>query len=364
MWAFSVVMGLLNMYTFWIIPYLELIAGLLHIVLFVVFASILLVLAPRHSAHFVFSEKSNLSGWDGDFVSFNLGMILITWAFVGESWDFFGCRRPLTSAGFDAMAHLGEETRIARFAIPRAMFWSICMNGALAFVMSIIFLFTLGDVDDILHSTYAVLTIFLSATKSPTFASALVGITQTMGISVALGTVASTSRLTWAWARDGALPKYFAYVDPRHRIPLRSIWLPLIIVGLLSLLNLVNYTAFSVIISLSTFGLYQSYFLAIGCMLHARLTGRIHEAPWSLGQWGVPVNAAAMFYTAWIGTFLVFPSYLPVTATTMNYALPISAFVWIFALVSWFAWARRHWKGLDAEIIDKVVADGGRDTKD
>ena len=261
------------------------------------------------------------------------------------------------------MAHMGEETRIARFAVPRAMFWSICINGALAFAMAIIFLFTLGDVEDILESPYAVVTIFLSATKSSTFASVLVGITQTMGISVSLGSVASTSRLTWAWARDGALPLYFAYVDPRHRIPLRSIWLPLVIVALLSLLNLVNYTAFSVIISLSTFGLYQSYFIAIGCMLYARLTGRV-EAPWSLGRFGVFINAAAMVYTAWIGVFLIFPNYLPVDASNMNYALPINAFVWIVALIWWFAWARRHWKGLDAEIIDKVVADGDRDTKD
>ena len=276
----------------------------------------------------------------------------------------YNFRTPLTSIGFDGVAHMGEETRIARFAIPRAMFWSICINGALAFVMTIIFLFTIGDVDDILESKYAILTIFLSATRNTTFASTLIGITQTMGISVSLGTVASTSRLTWAWARDGALPMYFAYVDLKHRIPLRSIWLPLVIVALLSLLNLVNYTAFSIIISLSTFGLYQSYFLAIGCMLHARLTGRVEKAPWSLGRFGVAINAAALVYTAWIGVFLVFPNYLPITGTTMNYALPINGGVWMIALVAWFAWARKHWKGLDEDIIDHVVADGDRDTKD
>jgi hypothetical protein len=71
-----------------------------------------------------------------------------------------------------------------------------------------------------------------------------------------------------------------------------------------------------------------------------------------------------MVYTAWIGVFLVFPNYLPVTASNVNYALPINAFVRIVALIWWFVWARRHWKGLDVEIIDKVVADGDRDTKD
>lgn len=80
------------MYAFWLIPWIELLAGLLHIVLWIIVATVLLTLAPRHSADWVFFEKSNLSGWDNDFVSFNLGIILITWGFVG----------------FDASVHIAE----------------------------------------------------------------------------------------------------------------------------------------------------------------------------------------------------------------------------------------------------------------
>lgn len=53
--------------------------------------------------------------------------------------------------------------------------------------------------------------------------------------------------------------------------------LPILLVMLLALLNLANPTAFSVIISLSTFGLYQSYFIAIMCMFLARISGRFDE---------------------------------------------------------------------------------------
>lgn len=53
--------------------------------------------------------------------------------------------------------------------------------------------------------------------------------------------------------------------------------LPIILVMILSLLNLANYTAFSVIVSLSTFGLFQSYLIAIVCGLTARLSGRFKE---------------------------------------------------------------------------------------
>lgn len=84
---------------------------------------------------------------------------------------------------------------------------------------------------------------------------------------------------------------------------------------------------------------------------------------------------------------MVFPVYLPVTASFMNvssesspiyrnpsettliprslqYALPINGLVWLFATVTWFAWGRKRWPGLNVEVIEKVVADGDRDTKD
>lgn len=38
--------------------------------------------------------------------------------------------------------------------------------------------------------------------------------------------------------------------------------------------------------------------------------------------------------------------------------------IWIFAAVLWFVWGRKNWSGLDAEVIDRVVADGDRDTKE
>ena len=141
-------------------------------------------------------------------------------------------------------------------------------------------------------------------------------------------------------------------------------WLPIFIVALLSLLNLANYTAFSVIISLSTFGLYQSYSIAIACMLYARLSGRFETAPWSLGRFGIPINVFALLYSAWVGLFMVFPNYLPITAAYMNYALPINALVWIFALGLWLGWGKKNWRGLNVEVVNTVVADSDRNTKD
>ena len=82
--ALVIVEGLMNMYTFWLIPWIELMAGVLHVVLFIIFVVVLVAMAPRHSAKFVFTESSTSSGWTNSYVSWNLGMLTPTWGFVGK----------------------------------------------------------------------------------------------------------------------------------------------------------------------------------------------------------------------------------------------------------------------------------------
>lgn len=216
------------------------------------------------------------------------------------------------------------------------------LNSLLAFAMVVIILACLGPVNDVASSSYPMVAVVLNATGSIPATTAICCGLLLVVIFTSIGSTTSASRLTWAWARDGVLPNYFAHVSPRYRVPIRAVWLPCIIVMLLSLLNLANYTAFSVIVSLSTFGLYQSYFISIACMLSARLSGRIERAPWSLGWAGPYINGFALVYSAWLGLFMIFvsgllkcrnakyaqscmltdaqPNYLPVTASYFNYA--------------------------------------------
>lgn len=91
-YAMLITQGLMNQFLFFLLPWMELLAGLLHIITWVVFVSVLVTLAPRHSSEFVFLEKtSGLSGWNNDYISFNLGMLTATWGFVGKL-QCDGCR--------------------------------------------------------------------------------------------------------------------------------------------------------------------------------------------------------------------------------------------------------------------------------
>ena len=78
-----IIESLMNMYTFWVIPWIELLAGILHGVLFIIFVVVLVTLAPRHATSFVFFGRSTASGWNNSFVGWNLGLLTPTWSFVG-----------------------------------------------------------------------------------------------------------------------------------------------------------------------------------------------------------------------------------------------------------------------------------------
>lgn len=82
--ALLITVGLMNMYMFWLIPWMELAAGVLHVVLWLIFVVVLVTLAPRNPASFVFFDGTTQSGWDNSFVAFNLGMLVPAWGFIGK----------------------------------------------------------------------------------------------------------------------------------------------------------------------------------------------------------------------------------------------------------------------------------------
>lgn len=276
---------------------------------------------------------------------------------------------------------MSEEVRKAKHAVPRAIFWTIAINAVMGYAMVVVILFTMGSLDDVLNSTYPVMAVLVNATGSIPSSTAMSCGLLIISLSVNLASIASVSRLTWAWARDGGLPQYFAYVcitdslfitpfliflqvSPRYRVPVRALWLPVFITMILACLNIASTAAFGAFIALSSMGLFASYMIAIGCMLYTRLTTGVRLGGWNLGRWGVLINIYALLYSAYIFIFLPFPASLPVTGLNMNYALPIFTFTVIFSLGSWWVYGRKRWEGLNKEIVEIVLAESESNYKD
>lgn len=108
---------------------------------------------------------------------------------------------------------MSEETRRARQAVPRSIFYTVVVNGILAYGIVICILFTMGSISDAVNADFPIIEICNQATGSVKAATAMVCGLLVISLSVTLASIASASRLTWAWARDGALPKWFAHVS-------------------------------------------------------------------------------------------------------------------------------------------------------
>jgi amino acid transporter len=103
---------------------------------------------------------------------------------------------------------MAEEVQNASMNVPRAMFLTIFINGALGFASYIFMLYCFGSPTEALKFTYGLpfIEIFYNATGSKAGTTAMISLLIAMYIFATFGFVASASRQAWAFSRDGGLP--------------------------------------------------------------------------------------------------------------------------------------------------------------
>jgi choline transport protein len=71
----------------------EMIGGILHIVLFIVFIAVLIAYGPRSDSDFVFKTlTSDVSGWNSPGVSWGLGLLSMTFSVTGADSVLHMCK--------------------------------------------------------------------------------------------------------------------------------------------------------------------------------------------------------------------------------------------------------------------------------
>ncbi|KAK8066815.1 hypothetical protein PG997_013562 [Apiospora hydei] len=297
--------GLLNMFAFKLVPWVEMTGGVLHVAMFIVFIILFPVMGTRHNSDILFLD-STASGWvDKPGVSWNLGMITLTWALTG----------------FDSAIHMSEETKAAKSAVPRAIFWSIFMNSLMGLVYISVFLIAMGPVDEVMSASMPLIHVIMRTVRSERATTALYSLYWFNGIASNLASIAS--------------------IDPKLRVPARALCLTVVLVSLLCLLNIggTTFIVFGAITGLTCWAL-----------------GGLKLGSWNLGRFGLAINCFALVYTLYIMVWLPFPQSTPVDAAGMNYCAPMVGFVLIFTLGMWFGWARKNWPGPNVKIRDFVIA--------
>lgn len=151
--------------------------------------------------------------------------------------------------------------------------------------------------------------------------------------------------MMYAFARDGGLPSFFDKVDSKHASPVRTVWLSCLLAFCLALPSLGSSVAFSAATSIATTGLYISYTIPIAILLLEHDRFLEIRGPWNLGRLSKPVAWIAVLWVTFVTIIFCLPTVNPVTSQTINYTPAAVGAVTIWAVGSWFLWARRWFEG-------------------
>ncbi len=302
-----------------------------HIVGVAIIVIVLAVVPDKHqSTSFVFTKFVNNTGWGSSFYVALIGLLLAQY----------------TLTGFDASAHMTEETHDPSIAGPRGIVMSILVSIAAGWVLLIGLTYAIQSYDGATGSATGVppAQIFIDAVGS-TGGKLLLLIAIGAQLFCGMASVTANSRMIYAFSRDGALPASALWhrINPRTRTPTNAIWLAAGGAFLLGLPYLWNVTAYAAVTSIAVIGLYIAYVLPT--FLRLRQGDAFEPGPWNLGRWSRPIGVVAVLWVAFITVLFMLPTASPVTRLTFNYTPVAVLAVLGFAGIWWLVSARKWFTG-------------------
>jgi amino acid transporter len=315
-----VVHGLLNTFGINVVKIMGDISVWWHVVGVVIIAAILFVSPSnkRGIAGAFDAAPPGLTGWTGGvFVTtylFALGLLLAQY----------------TITGFDASAHVSEETVGARTEAPKAIVRSIYISAIAAIVLNLAMIAALpkkGDTDAYAGIIFGDANDPFLVNAAPRLISSAVGTgTAKFLIFIAvvgqffcgLASVTANSRMIYAFSRDGALPgsKYWHKINKKTRTPTNSVWLGVALSAVVGASSLYvaghgagRYsTAFFAMTGICVIGLYIAYAIPI----YLRLTNPdFQPGPWNLKGYHKIVGWTSIIWIAFITILFFSPLFWP-----------------------------------------------------
>ncbi|MFZ5792081.1 MAG: amino acid permease [Pseudomonadota bacterium] len=266
-----------------------------------------------------------------------------------------------TITGFDASGHTSEETRNAAREVPKGMIHSVLWSGVFGYIMVSAFVLAMPSVEEGAAQGWLAFPWTMQNSGMPEVLKDLliVGIVVA-NFLCALAGLTSTSRMLYAFSRDGGVPwfsRYLRQVSKVHRTPAHAIW----VAGALSVVATLYGNAFIVLSTACAVFLYVSYVMPILAGLFAEGKTWTKKGPFDLGSASKPVALLAV-----IGCIILIVVGIQPPNEKVGYLLVAMA---IALPVIWFAVERNRFAGpplteeavraRQAEIAKEEAALGG-----
>lgn len=163
----------------------------------------------------------------------------------------------------------------------------------------------------------------------------------------------ANSRMTYSLARDKGLPSWLKWNHPTTKLPLRTIWLSVLVCSLLQLTALGSPIVLYAFNSVCTIGFNTAYVIPILVKLTLG-KDKFKQGEFNLGRFSTPIGWVAVAWVAFLFVLLCFPTAMPVTAENANYASLMIGAVVIAAGVAWI-WVRKWFVGPTVHVSDEEI---------
>ena len=326
---------------------------------------LLIILPDTHqSLDFVFTERINNSGYADSkywFLVLPLGLLLTQY----------------TITGFDASAHLSEETNEATDAAAKGIWRSIFYSAIGGWILLLAVLFAIQDADIDSVAGGGVAAIFVGALGTK-WAALVLFISAAGQFFCTTSCMTSASRMTFAFARDGAIPgsRLWSKVSA-VKVPANAVMLVGVVAALITLPALVEVNlgspeeplivpvAFYAVVSVAVIGLYLAF--AIPIWLRWKAGDSFVPGRWNNGSKYKWMNLVAVAEIAIISVYFILP-FTPAAVPFsddfswkfVNYA-PILTGGALILLTIWWQLSAKKWFTGPRHTIDKAVVEAFKD---
>ena len=270
---------------------------------------LILFLVPEHHASFsdVFAKTINNSGIFGGEKGWGWLLFVLPISAILTQY---------TITGYDASAHLSEETKSAANGAAKGIWRSIFYSAIGGWILLLSFLFAVQDADKVSAAPTPVAEIFGQALTNKWMVAVLF-ISSAGQFFCTTACQTSASRMLFAFSRDRAVPGHQLWSKlTAHRVPANGVIVTAVIAAIITLPAMVTVNvviggqevaspvAFLAVVSIGVVGLYLCF--AVPIYYRWKMGTQFEQGSWNLRghwKWMAPIAIAEILVTSIIALF-------------------------------------------------------------
>jgi amino acid transporter len=295
--------AILNLMNVRVTSLLNTVSAYWHMVGVAVIVVILIVVPDRHQSFgYVFSETVNATGFgtgSSGAWTFAFIYVFLTGLLMAQ----------YTITGFDASAHLAEETRNASRSAAVGMYMSVVASVVFGFILLVAVTFAIPSTEGAIENLGFLIPWSWAESMGQNWAELLLFICVVAQFFCVTASVTSASRMMFAFSRDRAVPGHQLWRQVgRNRVPQLAVLAIVVLAALVMVPAIWNYlVGYLVGTGIAVIGLYIAFILPV--FLRFRLGDRFEPGAWSLGRHYKWIDLIAIVWVLFISFVFLLPPY-------------------------------------------------------